>query len=72
MNNWKLITKRSGSYREGVESFLTRRIPYLISQNTVLETALLRQEGSTNRGFLVGLEFVRNLIHRVSDETGET
>ena len=48
----------SGTYREGVEPFLARRVPNLISQNTILKTALLREEGSSDCGLLVGLKLV--------------
>lgn len=46
------------TYREGVEAFLAGCIPNLISQNTVLQSAFLGQERSSDSRFLIRLELI--------------
>ena len=65
MSHWSTKEMAIATHRERVETFLSGRIPDLISQHTVLQTALLCKESGTNRWLLVGLEFIRDLQWRV-------
>ena len=53
--------QQGGTYRERVEAFLAGRVPNLISQHTVLQPALLREERSADCMLLVRLELIRDL-----------
>lgn len=44
-----------------MEALLAGSVPNLISEHAVLESALLREEGGADGGFLVCLEFVIDL-----------
>ena len=44
-----------------MEAFLACGVPNLIPEYAILESALLREEGSADGGFLVCLEFIIDL-----------
>jgi len=49
------------TYRERVEALLASRVPDFISQNAILQAALLSEESSANGWLFVGLELVVDL-----------
>lgn len=53
------------THSERMESFLTRRVPDLIPQNTVFETAFLSEECSANCRFFICLELVGHLRRNI-------
>jgi len=52
----------SKTYSKGMEALLSSSVPYFVSKNTILKSALLCQESSPNGGFFVGLEFIGDLV----------
>lgn len=60
-----------GTYCKGVETFLAGRVPNLIPQHTVLQTALLCEESGSYRRLFVGLELIRDLCGKLWWTVGE-
>lgn len=50
------------TYSKRMEALLPSSVPYFVSKNTILKSALLCQESSPNGGFFVGLEFIGDLV----------